>query len=125
MRDSVKQVMILNGEISCHDNDSDGTCEGKQDPTILDIASSLGKATGLVVTSDITHATPAAFGANVHSRNCEEEIAIQGDIVEDGWTSVTHTAVDTLIWAQGPNSDKLGRALDNTDLFYMMAEALR
>jgi len=31
-------------------------------------------ATGLVVTADITHATPAAWGAHVHARICESEI---------------------------------------------------
>ena len=66
-----------NGEISCHDNDSDGTCDGEPALTILDIAKSKGLATGLVATSDITHATPAAFGATVHNRKCEEEIARQ------------------------------------------------
>ena len=66
-----------NGEISCHDDDFDSACDDTPVPTILDIAQSMGKATGLVVTSDITHATPAAFGANVHNRKCEEEIAKQ------------------------------------------------
>lgn len=66
-----------NGEISCHDNDSDGVCDGTPVPTILDLAMARGKSTGLVVTSDITHATPAAFGANAHNRKCEEEIAHQ------------------------------------------------
>lgn len=66
-----------NGEISCHDDDSNGSCDGEQVPTILEIAKMRGKATGLVATSDITHATPAAFGAHVHNRKCEEEIARQ------------------------------------------------
>jgi len=65
-----------NDEISCHDNDDDGACD---DPatmrkTILEIARDSGKAAGLVATSDITQATPAAFGAHVHSRLCESEI---------------------------------------------------
>jgi len=67
-----------NGEISCHDNDVDGACDsGTTIPTLLDVAKSMGKATGLVVTSDVTHATPAAFGSHVHHRKCEEEIARQ------------------------------------------------
>ncbi len=66
-----------NGEISCHDDNTDGACDQVQGPTILDIARSMGKSTGLVATSDITHATPAAFGANAHNRKCEEEIARQ------------------------------------------------
>ncbi len=48
-----------------------------------------------------------------------------GDIVEDGWTSGNHTAVDTIIYSQGPGSEKLGKALDNTDLYYVMEEVIR
>ena len=66
-----------NGEISCHDNNFDGICDDVPVQTILDIAQKKGKSAGLVTTSDITHATPAAFGANVHNRKCEEEIALQ------------------------------------------------
>lgn len=65
------------GEISCHDDDVNGACDGQQAPTLLDLAKAKGKSTGLVVTLDITHGTPAAFGANVHNRKCEEEIARQ------------------------------------------------
>tara|TARA_R100001143_G_C3360981_1_gene135635 strand:+ start:20736 stop:22193 length:1458 start_codon:yes stop_codon:yes gene_type:complete len=36
-----------------------------------------GKATGLVSTARITHATPAGFSANVPQRGMEEEIAVQ------------------------------------------------
>jgi len=74
-----------NGEISCRDNDGDGVCDGTRihAETILEMAEALGMATGLVVTSNITHATPAAFGAHVHDRNCESEIfrqLIENDI---------------------------------------------
>ena len=44
-------------------------------PTILEIAEQKGKATGLVSTSAITHATPASFIAHQASRNMYEEIA--------------------------------------------------
>ena len=66
-----------NGEISCHDNDQDGRCEPAPSPIILEIAKAKGKVTGLVVTSTVTHATPAAFGSHVPSRRCEKEIARQ------------------------------------------------
>lgn len=45
--------------------------------TILEAAEAAGMATGLVATSRITHATPAAFAAHVPSRNMEDEIARQ------------------------------------------------
>jgi len=60
-------------EISCHDNDVDGACDSPS-RTILEEAQDRGKATGLVVTCDITQATPAAWGAHVHDRQCESEI---------------------------------------------------
>ncbi len=66
---------FLNGEISCHGGDN-GECIN-QVPTILELAGAMGKATGLVATSQISHATPAAFGAHVFSRNCGVEIARQ------------------------------------------------
>ena len=43
--------------------------------TVLEFAEERGKATGLVSTSAITHATPAAFIAHVPSRGMYEEIA--------------------------------------------------
>ncbi len=51
-------------------------------------------------------------------------LAKAGEFVEEGWTSKGHTAQDTIVWSQGPGSYKLGKALDNTDLYYVMKEAL-
>jgi len=45
--------------------------------SIFTVAKSFGKSTGLTVTSTITHATPAAFYANVINRSEEKEIAQQ------------------------------------------------
>jgi len=42
--------------------------------TILEGAKLEGMATGLVATSTITHATPAAFGAHIHNRGMESSI---------------------------------------------------
>lgn len=44
-------------------------------PTIIEIAEDHGLATGMVVTSSITHATPAAFIAHQPNREMHEEIA--------------------------------------------------
>ena len=66
-----------NGEISCHDDNRDGKCEPTPAPTILELARERGKSAGLVVTSTVTDATPAAFGAHVPRRECESEIARQ------------------------------------------------
>jgi alkaline phosphatase len=45
--------------------------------TVLELAEARGMATGLVATSSITHATPAAFAAHVPSRSQQFEIARQ------------------------------------------------
>jgi len=57
-----------NGAISM--NSKGGSLE-----TIFEIAKKNGLATGLVVTSSVTHATPAAFVAHQKSRRLEKEIA--------------------------------------------------
>jgi alkaline phosphatase len=53
------------------------TPEGISRKPILSYAKEAGKATGLVTTCRITHATPAGFATNVPSRNMEDEIAQQ------------------------------------------------
>ncbi|MDQ0340108.1 alkaline phosphatase [Caldalkalibacillus uzonensis] len=53
------------------------TPDGKVLKTILEAAKEQGKSTGLVATSTITHATPAAFAAKVESRGQEADIAPQ------------------------------------------------
>lgn len=45
--------------------------------TVLEGAKLLGKATGLVATSNLQHATPAAFSSHWHSRSNYEEIGKQ------------------------------------------------
>lgn len=51
--------------------------DGRPRTPILRLARDGGKATGLVTTATITHATPAGFAAQVASRNDEEIIAEQ------------------------------------------------
>lgn len=51
--------------------------EGKALRPVVPIFRDGGKATGLVTTTRITHATPAGFAAAVPSRNLEDEIAAQ------------------------------------------------
>lgn len=66
-----------NRAVSCMDLEpKDGVCDGtrKHPKTLLELAAEAGKSTGLVVTADITHATPAAWGAHAHHRKCESAI---------------------------------------------------
>jgi alkaline phosphatase len=45
--------------------------------TILEAAKARGMVTGMIVTSRVTHATPASFAAHIHERDLEDEIATQ------------------------------------------------
>lgn len=59
-------------------NQAIGVCPaGLPRRSVLEAAESRGMATGLVATSRITHATPAAFAAHVPHRNDEDAIAAQ------------------------------------------------
>ena len=51
--------------------------EGEELESIVDLAGQAGKKNGLVATSTINHATPAAFAASVEGRNDYEGIAKQ------------------------------------------------
>lgn len=46
-------------------------------PTVLELAKWLGMSVGVVTTTRVTHATPAAFTAHVPHRDMENEIAVQ------------------------------------------------
>lgn len=48
-----------------------------------------------------------------------------GKYPETGWTTKAHTGVDTVVWSQGPGSELLGCALNNTDLFNVMQRVLK
>ncbi len=56
-------------------------------PTLLELAQKAGKATGVIATCSVTHATPGAFLAHQESRKLQEEIA------ED----ITRSGVDLLV----------------------------
>jgi alkaline phosphatase len=51
--------------------------DGSAYETLLEAAQALGRRTGLVATSRISHATPAAFASHVENRNQEQQIAAQ------------------------------------------------
>ncbi|MGD9176116.1 MAG: alkaline phosphatase [Desulfobacterales bacterium] len=104
-----------NGEISCTRNEEEnGDCTGAP-KTILEIAKEMGKATGLVATSQISHATPAAFGAHAGNRYCGEEIARQYieetgvDVVLGGGVYYTNTAGSRCPWAASLPGTGLGQ----------------
>lgn len=73
--DSASAATAMSAGIKTYNNaiavDNDGT----DVKTVLEAAKEQGKATGLVATSEITHATPASFGSHDHSRQNMNGIA--------------------------------------------------
>ena len=63
-------IRTKNGRIGTND-------DGVPVATILEEAETAGYWTGLVTTTRLTHATPAAFSAHVESRASEDDIAVQ------------------------------------------------
>jgi alkaline phosphatase len=61
---------IVNGGVSMYP-------DGRELTTILELARDAGRATGLITTTRLTHATPAAWIAKVEDRGLEDEIAAQ------------------------------------------------
>lgn len=57
--------------------------------------------------------------------NGPDRLLNAGEYVSTGWTRLDHTGVDTIIWSQGPGSKALGRAIDNTEIYGVMAKVLK
>ncbi|RPB01680.1 alkaline phosphatase-like protein [Choiromyces venosus 120613-1] len=79
-------IKTFNGGIAVNDD---------QEPcgTVLEAAKLKGYMTGLIVTSRITHATPASYVAHIYDRDKEANIALQ----EIGYTHPLGRTVDILL----------------------------
>lgn len=73
--DSASAATAMSAGVKTYNNAIAVDNDRKNVKTILERAKELGKSTGLVATSEITHATPAAFGAHDESRKNMDAIA--------------------------------------------------
>jgi alkaline phosphatase len=106
-----------------------GSTNGSAAPTLLEQAIASRKATGVVSTARLTHATPAAVFSHVCNRNAEYEIARQAVPGGNGYNSALGNGVDVLLggvsqyWipysASGSAIQKVGRP-DGRDLIAEM-----
>lgn len=101
--------------------------------TILQAARMRGKSTGLVATSQITHATPAAFGAHVDDREQHADIADQFfDIQWNGTPMIDVLLGGGLMYLQRTDRDLLAEfrqagyevALNRQELLQMRGDHL-
>ncbi|ESU30107.1 alkaline phosphatase [Bacillus sp. 17376] len=73
--DSASAATAMSAGIKTYNNAIAVDNDGSEVKTVLEAAKENGKATGLVATSEITHATPASFGAHDESRKNMNGIA--------------------------------------------------
>jgi alkaline phosphatase len=73
--DSASAATAMSAGIKTYNNAIAVDNDGSEVKTVLEAAKEQGKATGLVATSEITHATPASFGSHDHSRQNMNAIA--------------------------------------------------
>lgn len=73
--DSASAATAMSAGVKTYNNAIAVDNNKKDVKTVLESAKEMGKATGLVATSEITHATPAAFGAHDESRKNMNGIA--------------------------------------------------
>ena len=107
-------------------NNCPATGNGVASATLLELAIAKGKATGVVSTARLTHATPAATYAHVCHRNAEYEIARQAAPGGAGYNTALGAGVDVLMggisqyWTPfNATSNKQGRP-DGRDLVVEM-----
>lgn len=98
-------VSVVPGTIAANEEDRD-----RHLTTLMGAARQQGLRTGLVATSRINHATPAAFGAHRANRNSYEDIALD----------MSTYGVDVLL---GAGSAFFEERKDDRDLFEEMAES--
>jgi alkaline phosphatase len=103
-------------------NNCPATGNGQAATTLLELAIAQGRATGVVSTARLTHATPAATYAHVCHRNAEYEIARQAVPGGAGYNAALGGGVDVLLggisqyWRPfNATSNKAGRP-DGRDL---------
>ncbi|WP_041209888.1 alkaline phosphatase [Aeromonas jandaei] len=116
-----------NGVISM---DSDATQEsncsksaGKPVTTLLELAKAAGRGTGVVTTTRVTHATPAATYAHLCNRDLEADIAAQLVPGGAGYNSALKEGVDVVLGGGSsfflPKADK-GKREDGRNLINEM-----
>jgi alkaline phosphatase len=89
------------------------TADGEHLFTVLEDAKEAGKATGIVTTARVTHATPACFLSHINSR--DKEAVIAGQILESG-VDVALGGGSTYFSGLNPEDEGYTVVYDSTEL---------
>lgn len=98
-------VKVRLGSIGVNQRAPRGSCaaaQGNETVSLLELAAASGMATGVVTTTRITHATPAATYAHASERNWENDSKLSAAAVAEGCTDIARQLIEFPI-AGGPN----------------------
>lgn len=98
-------VKVRLGSIGVNQRAARGTCaaaQGNETVSLLELAAAAGMATGVVTTTRVTHATPAATYAHASERQWENDTKLPAVAVAEGCTDIARQLVEFPI-AGGPN----------------------
>ncbi len=98
-------VKVRLGSIGVNQRAPRGSCaaaQGNETVSLLELAAAAGMATGVVTTTRITHATPAATYAHASERQWENDTKLPPNAVAEGCTDIARQLIESLI-AGGPN----------------------
>ncbi len=98
--DSAATATAMATGVKTYDSAIGVDCSGKPLPNVVELAESLGKATGVITSVPFSHATPAAFVA--HQTDRDNYFAIATDMI---WSSAT----DVIMGAGHPSFDAQAR----------------
>lgn len=96
------------------------TSAGSSVTTLLELAKAAGMGTGVVTTTRVTHATPAATYAHICNRDLENDIAVQAVPGGSGFNTALVDGVDVILGGGRkqflPSTTLKGGRSDNRDL---------
>ena len=98
-------VKVRIGAIGVNQRAKRGSCaaaHGNETVSLLELAAAAGMATGVVTTTRLTHATPAATYAHVSERQWENDTKLPAAVIEEGCTDIARQLIEFPI-AGGPN----------------------
>ncbi len=98
-------VKVRLGAIGVNQRAPRGSCaaaHGNETVSLLELAAAAGMATGVVTTTRITHATPAATYAHASERSWENDTKLPATAIAEGCTDIARQLIEFPI-AGGPN----------------------
>ncbi|KAF1047251.1 MAG: Alkaline phosphatase [Herbaspirillum frisingense] len=120
----------FDAQLQPYQRNADATCppgNGQAVPTLLEMSKQAGKAVGVVTTTRVSHATPAATYAHVCNRDAYNTISEQATPGAPGYNPALKDGIDVLMGGGLrhflPKADPLSKRNDQLDLLGQLRAA--